>query len=616
MARFSCCGLVRKSINLASLILILTPLAVLASLLVTLLVLTFKAPTIAPAKVYYPGEYRELTYSLVWQEPFAYEAKVYASLSPITPNKESFFETAQLLWHIEPQQLTNRYPSFSRKVNVHIPSQLRSSPSAGHGLYVHMFVQQAGRFNPHPDFTDPFLVSRAIPVVRWSNGTSKSVEAMSSAAPNDEHDPELLGVSSASWAIVLENHTYSWHSTPSYLQLTLGYSNTGFYSPPLFANTYTKWQPEEKPLAMLKDKHHVADVYPQTIDVELELSGIRQSWISAKKGLTNLLVNKTPIVIETTVPDPLNPEQSMPHLYTDWVEDDALITPDVAHRLSVPALTYLAMCFALMLTIVPFAIRLVVRLWSTSISRWIGVSRATVAIVLIGSTIYALWIIPEGEFMWILFQPVLIFTIVIAAKLDDVTFAPWVVLSQLCRKLFRRKPLPDIARSSSAQQLSLIAENKDELDSTSDNAESNPYFRRPEPVIAIRREVDDISMYWIHLLTLPVIAMSALYMLVDQKGKFWSWEFIEGVFTWSSRVVFSVAWLPQIIVNYKTKSGSLTPVTLNLLILFASVLGTIFTYLTGSHTMGGITVDTFPSDLCNAIIILQRIVYHKRTKQD
>ncbi|KAJ2872930.1 hypothetical protein GGH93_003645 [Coemansia aciculifera] len=623
-------------------------LAVPAALLVLLLVLTFKTPTIAPAKVFGSGEYQEPTYSLAWQEPFAYEAKVYATLSSSTLNNASFFETAQLLWHIEPQQLTNRYPVFRNKVNVHIPSQLRSSPSADHSLYAYMFVQKAGRFNPHPDFTDPYLVYKRVLLARWSNSTSKYADTTSPVAPKllgvssaswaivlENHSYtqhnfpsylkdtqlvadvlKLLGVSSASWAIVLENHSYTRHYTPSYLKAVHGHSNTGVYSPPLLANTFTKGRPEEKPLVALKDTQLVTDVYQQTIDVELELSGIRQGWVSAKTELTKFFPHEKTTVVKVIAPDPLNPGKNVTHTYTERSGGNGVAQFDVVHRLSMPALICSAICFILLLVPIPAFIRLVVRLWSTPISRWIGASRATVTIVLIGGTMDTIGLAAKDRTIWALFQPQLIAMAFIAAKLDDKTLAPWVALPQMCRKIFRCKSSSDIARSSSTQQLSLVAENKAELDSTLAGAASNPYFRRPEPIIAIRREVDDITMLWVYLLTLPVIAMAALYMLVGQGCKFWSLEFIEGVFTWSSHVFFCVSWLPQIIINYKTKSGSLTPVTFNIIDLSASALTTIFNYLVGSDILGGIMMHTFLNELCNAIIILQRIVYYRRAKQD
>ncbi|KAJ2063965.1 hypothetical protein GGI17_001320 [Coemansia sp. S146] len=593
-----------------SLLAMLLILAVPVALLIMLLVLTFKTPTIAPAKVLAPGEYQEPTYSLAWQEPFAYEAKVYAALDSSTLGDASFFKTAQLLWHIEPQQLANRYPVFRNKVNVHIPSQLRSSPSADRVLYAYMFVQKAGQFNPHPDFTDPYLVSKRVLLARWSNSTSKYADTTPPVAP------KLLGVSSASWAIVLENYSYTQHNFPSYLKAVHGHSNTLAYSPPLLANTFTKGRPEEKPLVALKDTQLVADVYQQTIDVELELSGIRQGWISAKTELTNLFAYEKTIVIELTLPDPLNPGKNVTGTYTERRGGNMVAPVDAVHRLSMPALIYSAICFTLLLVSIPAFIRLVVRLWSTPISRWIGASRATVTIMLIGGTMDIVGLAAKDKTIWALFQPQLIAMAFIAAKLDDKTLAPWVALSQMCRKIFRCKSSPEIARSSSTQQLSLVAENKAELDSTLADAASNPYFRRPEPIIAIRREVDDITMLWVYLLTLPVIAMAALYMLVGQGCKFWSLEFIEGVFTWSSHVFFCVSWLPQIIINYKTKSGSLTPVTFNIIDLSASALVTIFNYLVGSDMLGGITMHTFLNELCNAIIILQRIVYYRRAKQD
>ncbi|KAJ2824492.1 hypothetical protein GGI24_003391 [Coemansia furcata] len=196
------------------------------------------------------------------------------------------------------------------------------------------------------------------------------------------------------------------------------------------------------------------------------------------------------------------------------------------------------------------------------------------------------------------------------------TFAPWLALSRLLSKIFRRKPSPGPARSSSAQLLVLAAESKGGSNSADTSATSNPYFRRPESVIAIRRGVDDIAMRWINLLMLPVIAMVALYLLVEQKIEFWSLEFIEGTMAWSSQVFYCAAWVPQIVVNYKTKSGSLTPVTFNLIDLASFVLGTIFGYLTGSNRAGGLTWYSFPAALCNAVIILQRIVYYRRAKQD
>ncbi|KAJ2832972.1 hypothetical protein FBU31_001989, partial [Coemansia sp. 'formosensis'] len=252
-----------------SLLAIVLILAAPVALLVSFLVFVFKTPTNSLTT----GGLLGPTYSLAWQEPFSYEAKVYASLSPdVLSDMDHFFENAQLLWHIEPQSIGKRYPAFRNRVRVNIPSQLRSNPSHHQILYAHMFIQKAGQFNPHPDFSDAHLVSSKIPLVQWSNIASKIVDNKSLLEPNREQAWELLGTNCAAWAIVLENNVYSLNDIPSYLQVTYESSNTAMYNPPLLPNTFTKVQPKGQPVASLKDKQLSADVYQQFIDVELELS--------------------------------------------------------------------------------------------------------------------------------------------------------------------------------------------------------------------------------------------------------------------------------------------------------------------------------------------------------
>ncbi|KAJ2023056.1 hypothetical protein GGI06_001566 [Coemansia sp. S85] len=250
------------------------------------------------------------------------------------------------------------YPVFRSKVNVRIPSQLRSNPNPGQGLYAHIFVQKAGRFNPHPNFTDPYLVSSQIPLVRWSERASKSLDTLSSDTPSEDLTPKLLGVDSASWAIVLENHIYSQFAVPFNLQITHGHSNTGTYNPLLLPNTFTNSQPKEKPLVALRDSQLVADVYQQTINVDIELSGIRRGWVSVKNGMTGFLGPKKPVVVEKTVANTLNSAESTTYSFTNWVDDDdAMLPHSIAQNLSVPVLIYWVVCLALGCAMVPAFIR-------------------------------------------------------------------------------------------------------------------------------------------------------------------------------------------------------------------------------------------------------------------
>ncbi|KAJ1815084.1 hypothetical protein LPJ60_005841 [Coemansia sp. RSA 2675] len=333
--------------------------------------------------------------------------------------------------------------------------------------------------------------------------------------------------------------------------------------------------------------------------------------------MTGILRHKKPVVVEKTVANPLNSAESTTYSFTDWVDDDdAMLPHGVLQGLSVPVLIYWAVCLALFCALAPAFIRFAIRLWSTPASRWIGLSRASVTILMITSVMDSIDLGLKSGLVWILFHPGVAAMVLVAANLDDMTFAPWVALSRLCSRIFRRKPSLGTASSSSEQQLMLAAESKGELDSTEIDLQPNPYFRRPEPVIAIRREVDEITMRWIHLLALPVIGLVTVCILVDQKGMFWSSEFIELVLSWSSLIFQYVAWVPQIVINYKTKSGSLTPVTFNFLELASYVLPAGLTYMTGVDKLGSITIYYIPVLLCHGAIFLQRIVYYKRAKQD
>ncbi|KAJ1996786.1 hypothetical protein GGI04_005647, partial [Coemansia thaxteri] len=137
-------------------VIVFVPLAAVTHLFVT----SFRAGSSAPSASLVPGDLPESLLHSSWQAPFAYEAKVYASLDQhISNNSASFFERAQLLWHIEPQNIENTYPVFRRKVSADIPQSLRLGADSNQTLYAHVFMQRAGQFTPHPNMSDPLLVS-------------------------------------------------------------------------------------------------------------------------------------------------------------------------------------------------------------------------------------------------------------------------------------------------------------------------------------------------------------------------------------------------------------------------------------------------------------------------
>ncbi|KAI8318276.1 NAD(P)-binding protein, partial [Martensiomyces pterosporus] len=95
-----------------------------------------------------------VVYRRSWREPFEYDIKVYASQwATVTAHSAaSFFKSAQLLWHVQPQSLDKKYPKYSTKVSVKIPeSMLNETIWSTSSIYAHVFIERSDQFTPHPN---------------------------------------------------------------------------------------------------------------------------------------------------------------------------------------------------------------------------------------------------------------------------------------------------------------------------------------------------------------------------------------------------------------------------------------------------------------------------------
>ncbi|KAJ2253529.1 hypothetical protein GGI13_002648 [Coemansia sp. RSA 455] len=561
------------------------------------------------------GHYKD-THQLSWQEPFSYEAKVYASLSPSFPVNESssFFETAQLLWHIPPQSVENRYPLLRHKAVVNVPNLLLSGSDLDQSLYAYMFIQEAGQFRPHPDMSDPRLVSSRIPIARWK-GTcpSNSSDEDTSATCSEVRVPELQYVSGASWAIVLENHAYPWGDMPKHIPRASTPLLGIFYNPPLLRNDLTKRRPESKPLATLNDKGLAADEYPTTIDVEFELAGIKQGWVLARAHLDEYLRPTLKTVhVEKLVPAPWDPTKRVTLRGAESVSSDGLIPLDAVRRLSVPLALVFVLSRKLIETSFPLAAQMLLHLDSMPASKWTGVSRAAIASLFIGTVANDIQLVGKFGVHILWMRPSLLVVAYIVISMDDMTFAQLAALSWLLRTLFRRKSLSSITNQSSAQEQAQVDTDKGGPDPVASEVAPYSHSNCRDHVVAIRQSIDESSMYWIHLLTIQVFATVVVYCQeynVSLPG------IVNDIPIGCIRIVKSVAWLPQIIVNYKAKYGSFVPMAFAIPMLAYSIASTITYQLSGYSIFGEISVYSFPVYLCYVILIVQWLMYRK-VKQD
>ncbi|KAJ2890748.1 hypothetical protein IWW38_003965 [Coemansia aciculifera] len=536
-----------------------------------------------------------------WQKPFQYEAKVYASLSPDIPaNATSYFAAAQLLWHIQPQSVENMYPLFRQRVSVNVPNQILSGRSFRQGLHLRIFIQQAGQFAPHPNLSDARLISLSIPLVTWKGVSPDKPASVPSVAHSEESVSKLVCVTSVSWAILLENRWAPYAP-----------DRDRFYNPPLFRNEFTRSRPKAQPLAALKSEKSTTDVYPQTISVDLELSGIKLDWIFAFVRLNTLLkpTDKT-VVVEKRVSAPWDPSETVTVQHTEVVKDDGDIPLDAVRLLSVPLKFAFILCRALMNTASPILNILGLYILSKPRSKWVGVSRTTLAILCISYVMNGLSVIGTNGVLSLSYLSEL-FTIYVWMDMDDMSFDPLGGLLSLFGKI-----LFNAASLTSEKQQAAAISDKDESDSIASDTTSTSQSAHTNPIVATRRSVDEVAMYWLHLLCLLTFGTLLIYALLRQVGFFLSFSPIRDLLAFYAPVVGGFAWLPQIFVNHKARSGSLVPVSCAIYPLVYAVLSTIIYQLSGYDKYELVTVYTFPTNVFAIIILLQWVVYYRKTKLD
>ncbi|KAI8318093.1 hypothetical protein GQ54DRAFT_314810, partial [Martensiomyces pterosporus] len=274
-------------------------------------------------------------YHRSWREPFEYDIKVYASQSAnvTTHSAASFFESAQLLWHVQQQALDKKYPKYSTKVSVKIPeSMLNETEWSTSKIYAHVFIQRSDQFTPYPNVSDPYLVYTSTGLVStavsYDNNTrAHSVLNGTSYTPGRKRVitcPSLLA-----WDIVLEDYTYTNETLPKVLRQSVSdypdkESKTGAYNPPLIYRPASKrWATNTvrvdsmpKPTDTNGQSSSPANTARiASLDVELKIQGITQGWVRGEDAIMKFaepMVERKTMTI-TRRPQYYQSESSMAH---------------------------------------------------------------------------------------------------------------------------------------------------------------------------------------------------------------------------------------------------------------------------------------------------------------
>ncbi|KAJ1725532.1 Cleft lip and palate transmembrane protein 1 like protein [Coemansia erecta] len=259
-----------------------------------------------------------VVHSLAWQEPFEYAASMYVStMETFVYEPEKFLNTSELVWHVPPQSLGQRYPKFSESLTINLPESVRSHN--GTRLYAFLLIQKAGFFTPNPDFNDKYaVVARAeLTGIRQRTTDRKHLLLTDSSAESDggthqdasaetKHDSAEPWVPHAKtrlhWEIVLEdNRFYDWRfplDLAPHLRVNKQASGREMpYVPLAWENPLAVFNKHWAPLTNKTSISRDIPLDAVTIQVEVSLSGVVLGWFRlcnyASQGLAELTSSRS-----------------------------------------------------------------------------------------------------------------------------------------------------------------------------------------------------------------------------------------------------------------------------------------------------------------------------------
>ncbi|KAJ2826712.1 hypothetical protein IWW50_002235 [Coemansia erecta] len=557
--------------------------------------------TVPPTK----NENNEHVQHSSWQEPFSYEAKVYAALEMFVPhNSTEFFESAQLLWHIEPQSLRSKYPRLATRARVDVPQKLRSGGPYGPMLFAHIFLQRAGQFAPHPNMSDPHLVHSATSLAHWQAELADPDDMLDllSGKGDDGAGSSLDAFGSIPWAIMLENHAIK--PVPSRSPFTMGVGRRRWvekmattYNPPILVNTISRSYSAHTQLAK------AGGPIPRTFSVDLELAGLSKMQFSIKAALLALANGRIRSVVRSDNVLELAKFAANGWSYATYSIDGTTLLDHVklhgvyvvlAVILAVHALTILGL---LTLTISGL-------FWISPVSSFSGVSRATFGLTIANDVLQILQEARHNDSVLDGFMdgPALI-SVYVVARILGAPRNPLKWPACVYRRMFSiRRPI-DAAEGS--MQTNILAEKDGSARPTS----------RQLRIISAREEIDRASVRWVRFLSGPVVVIAGVFALFENGYNPLSWDYIEDAGRCVSHITLSTCLVPQIVLNYRLRTGSLLPPTDYLFTIVAIFGRKLLDAIAGDDEEGMPGIGLLMFYACNVVILAQWARYYK-FKQD
>ncbi|KAI8320053.1 hypothetical protein GQ54DRAFT_319333 [Martensiomyces pterosporus] len=545
--RFRLRNLVRQVLQLAAAFLVLLSLSCLLLFTVYSFFPSISIPYLSPAQKVTEDT---VFYRRSWREPFAYDIKVYASQSKsiTVDNAASFFESAQLLWHVPQQSLEKKYSKHSAKVNFKTPESMFGTMRRERDIYAHVFIQKSDQFTPHPNISDPYLVQTSMLIFnvyidyRYNPRTHSMPNATLYASPFHYF---VTYWPSLSWDLVLEDHTYTKETLPKVFRPWINDSpnegsKTGTYNPPLIYRSAKGYmsirEVETKNTIDLTGSSGQSSSPANTngalsIDVDFKIQGISQGWVRGEDAIVKLAEPK----------------------YDNAKYSSGFLPSDILRNASVLSVILLVVSTPLVVALLLTALGDIAAFWSQVDTKWEGTSRLVVVLGVVyqcGSlaVMYIDYKMYGKENILAYFYAGL--SLWVFAALYNIPLNPF---------KWRQRIASLRAPASSGIPKPVLA-GKDDSSSTAIRVGGLPRSRGRDLAASTQQEVDQLFKKWLVWLSTPSLVLCLVYTAATSEGYNHRVRLIDT----ASNTFYAIRGfqlLPQVVINYRTKSVAWIPIT-------------------------------------------------------
>ncbi|KAI8318886.1 hypothetical protein GQ54DRAFT_299775 [Martensiomyces pterosporus] len=651
--RFRLRSLARRLLQLAIAFLVLLSLGGLLLFTVYSFFPSISIPYLSPAQKITEDT---VFYRRSWREPFKYDIKVYMSQSAnvTTHNATAFFESAQLLWHVQPQSLEEKYPKHRTKVNVKIPeSMFDEADTRFRQLYAHVFIQRSDQFTPHPNISDPHLVRTSASIFNvYTMYTPSSRMYLMLNGTQHLNDTKYLGDTqylgdvqytspqgyfamyspSLSWDFVLEDHTYTNETLPKVFRSWINGSpnqgsKAGTYNPPLIyrqAKGYGGMNtvPAEnmpKPTGSSGRYSLPANTsYTTSIDVEFNIQGISQGWVRGEDAIMKLaepkyeykktMITRHPYYYKsesnaaygdiysgrlgagkptaaassgyTSNARPSNSDLgelegyeseawiSMPGNVTEMVYmayNSNLLPGYILSNASVLSVVLLIVSAPLVIALLLTALGDIATFWSREDTKWEGTSRLVVVLEVVYQcgSLAAMCMYYEVDIigMWSWYYMVNSGRNILVPFYASLSLWVFAALYNIPLNPFKwRQRIASLRAPASSEIAKPVLVEDDDGSSTTTRAGELPRMRGRDLAASAQQEVDQLLKRWLLWLGTPSLVLYLVYTAATSRGYSRRWDLIYAAKN-ILYVVRTFQLVPQVMINYRTKSVAWIPIT-------------------------------------------------------